>query len=76
MKCKEGALMKTGLCKQFIVLSLLFSFGIVAGALTAPSLTDLTDKESNNEKSQPTKSTRTDKKRLAVNSDFSLNNDY
>lgn len=58
--------MKIGLCKQFIVLSLLFSFGIIAGALTAPSLTDLTEKESNNEKSQPAKSIRTYKKRLAL----------
>lgn len=57
--------MTAGLCKQFIILSLLFSFGIVAGALTSPSLTDLTETESNQEKAQPTKSVRTYKKRLA-----------
>ena len=57
--------MKLALCKQFIILSLLFSFGIVAGALTAPSLTDLTKKESSNEKTQPTKSIQTSKKMLA-----------
>jgi len=65
MNFKEGAIMKLALCKQFIILSLLFSFGIVAGALTAPSLTDLTKKESSNEKTQPTKSIQTSKKMLA-----------
>jgi len=57
--------MKLALCKQFIILSLLFSFGIVVGALTAPSLTDLTKKESTNEKTQPVQSIRTNKKMLA-----------
>ncbi len=57
--------MKTGICKQFIVLSLLFTFGIIVGALSNPSLADLTQKELAPEKSQPGKVIKSVKKLFA-----------
>ncbi len=57
--------MKSGICKQFIVLSLLFSFGIVIGALSNPSLSELTQKELIQEKSQPNKIVKNFKKLFA-----------
>ena len=57
--------MKTGIFKQFILLSLLFSFGLMLGMLSNPALSDLAKDQEVQKKEQPVKKVSTKKKRFA-----------